>query len=80
MRHDNTRSKRIYKALDILTRKQRDVFILRIYARMRYKEIAAHLHTSAHACEVNFGRAKAKLQSHIQEKNSNDEKTIQDAP
>jgi len=62
MKTQTPREQRILRDLiDELPRKQRDVVMLRIYAKMRYCEIGAHLGISAENAQVTFSRAKSAM-------------------
>lgn len=47
--------------IDKLEQPQRDVVMLRIYGRLKFKEIAAHLGISVNAAKQRYRRAKYNL-------------------
>ena len=52
---------KLRELIDQLPRGQRDVVMMRIFQRMRYAEIAAHLGISAGAARERFRKAKKEI-------------------
>ncbi|MFY0672517.1 MAG: RNA polymerase sigma factor [Bacteroidia bacterium] len=55
----------LQQALDLLPEKQKQVFCLRYYDELTYKEIAEKLGTSIGALKASYHHAVSKIQEHI---------------
>ncbi len=56
---------RVIKAIDGLHKNQRDVIVLRIFAELKFSEIAKVLGISENSAKVIFHRAKSKLREEL---------------